>query len=46
MVRGPAWGRALFERRPDVEALIVERDGRVWASPGLATRYRYIQIVP
>lgn len=31
---------------PGVEALIVERDGRVWASPGLATRYRYIQIVP
>jgi thiamine biosynthesis lipoprotein len=41
MVRGPAWGRALLARRPEVEALIVERDATLWTSPGLARRYRY-----
>ncbi|MEK7815313.1 MAG: FAD:protein FMN transferase, partial [Pseudomonadota bacterium] len=46
MVRGLAWGRALFEQRPGVEALIVERDGQVWASAGLAAHYRYAPVAP
>ncbi len=46
MVRGPAWGRAQFSQRPGVEALIVERDGQMWASPGLAARYRYAPVGP
>jgi thiamine biosynthesis lipoprotein len=46
MVRGPDWARAELARRPGVEALIVEHDGREWVSPGLAARYRYRPSAP
>ena len=36
MVLGAAEGKKLVAATPGVEALIVEREGEVWASPGLA----------
>lgn len=40
MVMGATAGRALIERTPGLEGLIVDRDGGVWTSPGLAARLR------
>ena len=37
-VLGPERGIELVERLPDVEALIVDRDGKVWISSGLKGR--------
>ena len=37
-VLGPARGMELVERLPDVEALIVDRNGKVWISSGLKGR--------
>jgi thiamine biosynthesis lipoprotein len=37
-VLGPERGLKLVERLPDVEAVIVDRDGRVWISSGLKDR--------
>lgn len=37
-VLGPERGMELIERLPDVEALIVDRDGKVWISSGLQGR--------
>ena len=37
-VLGPEHGMELVERLPDVEALIVDRDGKVWISSGLKRR--------
>lgn len=34
MVLGAERGRALIERSPELEGLIVDRDGSVWMSPG------------
>jgi thiamine biosynthesis lipoprotein len=37
-VMGPERGMALVERLPDVEAVIVDNQGKVWVSPGLKPR--------
>jgi thiamine biosynthesis lipoprotein len=39
-VLGPERGMALVERLPDVEAVIVDRDGRMTVSSGLRSRLR------
>jgi thiamine biosynthesis lipoprotein len=40
-VLGPERGMALVERLPDVEAVIVDAEGRMMVSSGLRTRLRY-----
>lgn len=42
-VLGPERGMALVERLPDIEAVIVDAQGRVMASSGLRTRLRQLQ---
>jgi thiamine biosynthesis lipoprotein len=39
-VLGPQRGMALVERLPDVEAIIVDEQGRVLVSSGLSSRLR------
>jgi thiamine biosynthesis lipoprotein len=41
MVRGAVWARERLGRQTDVDALIVEPDGGVWATPSFSARYRY-----
>ncbi len=43
-VLGPERGMELVERLPEVEALIVDRDGRVWISSGLNGRVHMEQM--
>ncbi len=38
MVMGAANGRKLVEQTPGLDALIVDRDGTLWRSPGMAKR--------
>lgn len=40
-VMGPERGMALVERLPDVEAIIVDADGRLFLSSGLQSRVRF-----
>ena len=39
-VMGPEWGMELVEQLPDVEAIIVDAEGRLLVSSGLKQRIR------
>lgn len=42
-VMGPERGMELVERLPDVEAIIVDREGKLWTSSGLKDRIMFAQ---
>ncbi len=42
-VMGPERGMELVERLPDVEAVVVDRDGKIWVSSGLKGRIEMIE---
>ena len=42
MVLGAREGRRLIERTPGLDALIVDRDGSVWQTPGMARRLQAV----